>query len=426
MIGEGIGLLGGPGPTAIHDDARGGCEHLTLHVGQRRDVEAERTSLGDLPLELGVKGGDLLGSDNPTADVRGPSLPRERLELLRRDRAALADDAVDRSVRSRLAHRANGRDLDDLTAADGLRAPALAEDEAIAGEEGHRLRDAQPHPPGCAGLDRVGADHAQLGGMLTGSDRGDVRAAPRDRVSEVVERGELRIEHARWAPLLGTHHRHATSQGVTVDSRDVDGNSVARADASPRLTERLERADPTGGVPGLDHDVVVDGESAAGEGARDDGAGTPRGEDPIDPQPRPPPIDRAWSTCDESIERPEQLVHARAGGRGGLDHFRRFEERARDMVADVETGKRGVIRVDEIDLREGDHPVRDPEQLEDAQVLLALRLPSFGRGDDEKAGVYRTDAGEHVLDEAHVARDVDERDALRRTAAAPTRTRGRW
>ncbi len=80
------------------------------------------------------------------------------------------------------------------------------------------------------------------------------------------------------------------------------------------------------------------------------------------------------------------------------------------MVADVEAGERGVIRVDEIDLREGDHPVRDPEQLEDAQMLLALRLPSFGRGDDEQAGVYRTDAREHVLDEAHVARDVDERD----------------
>ncbi len=70
---------------------------------------------------------------------------------------------------------------------------------------------------------------------------------------------------------------------MPVDSCDVDGNTVARADTSPRLTERLERADPTGGMPGLDHDVVVDGESAAGEGARDDSAGTPRGEDTIDP-----------------------------------------------------------------------------------------------------------------------------------------------
>ena len=34
--------------------------------------------------------------------------------------------------------------------------------------------------------------------------------------------------------------------------------------------------------------------------------------------------------------------------------------------------------------------------------------------DDEQAGVDAPDPGEHVLDEAHVTRDVDERDAAAR------------
>ncbi len=72
MIGEGIGLLGGTGPTAIHDDALGGCEHLTLQIGQRRDVEAQRTSLGDLPLELAVNSGDLLRSRQSNGRRSGP------------------------------------------------------------------------------------------------------------------------------------------------------------------------------------------------------------------------------------------------------------------------------------------------------------------------------------------------------------------
>ena len=46
-----------------------------------------------------------------------------------------------------------------------------------------------------------------------------------------------------------------------------------------------------------------------------------------------------------------------------------------------------------------------------------LRLPAFGRGDDEQARVDRADSREHVLDEADVAGHVDERDVRRRTAA---------
>ena len=56
----------------------------------------------------------------------------------------------------------------------------------------------------------------------------------------------------------------------------------------------------------------------------------------------------------------------------------------------------------------------DAEQLEDAQVLLALRLPALGRGDDEQAGVDAADTGEHVAQEPHVARHVDEADRRRR------------
>ncbi len=69
-----------------------------------------------------------------------------------------------------------------------------------------------------------------------------------------------------------------------------------------------------------------------------------------------------------------------------------------------------MVGVDEVGLGQRDHPVRDAEQLEDAQMLLALRLPSFRRRDDEEARIDRTDSREHVLDEADVAGHVHERD----------------
>ena len=54
----------------------------------------------------------------------------------------------------------------------------------------------------------------------------------------------------------------------------------------------------------------------------------------------------------------------------------------------------------------------DADELEDPQVLLALRLPTLGRGDDEQAGVDATDAGEHVAQEPHVTGHVHEADGL--------------
>jgi hypothetical protein len=45
-------------------------------------------------------------------------------------------------------------------------------------------------------------------------------------------------------------------------------------------------------------------------------------------------------------------------------------------------------------------------------VLLALRLPALGGGHHEHARVDRTDAGQHVAQEPHVPRHVDEAHAL--------------
>ena len=74
-------------------------------------------------------------------------------------------------------------------------------------------------------------------------------------------------------------------------------------------------------------------------------------------------------------------------------------------VGDLERGQLDEVGVvEDVDLRQGDDAVADADQLEDPQVLLALRLPPLGGGDDEQAGVDAADAGQHVAQEPHVAR----------------------
>ena len=82
------------------------------------------------------------------------------------------------------------------------------------------------------------------------------------------------------------------------------------------------------------------------------------------------------------------------------------------MVGHLERRQFGEVVTGHVDLGEGDHSVPDAEQLEDPQVLLALRFPALGRGHDEQAGVDPADPGEHVAQEPDVARHVDERQLL--------------
>ena len=53
----------------------------------------------------------------------------------------------------------------------------------------------------------------------------------------------------------------------------------------------------------------------------------------------------------------------------------------------------------------------DPDQLEDPQVFLALRLPALRGSDHEHARIDPADTGQHVAKEPHVTGHVDEADS---------------
>ncbi len=326
---------------------------------------------------------------------------------MRRERAALCYHAIHRSIGQGATHRANRRELDDLSAADGLRPTALAEDEPITGEERERGRDADADPAAGAGRDGVGADDAELGGMLTRPDRDGVGAATRHVVTDAGEHGQLRVEHATGKPTRRLHHCVTSGDRLMLDPDEVDRDTVAGTDLLDRVVEGLQRADACAATSRFHDQFVVDGEEAVGQRAGHDRARSASSEHAVDPQSRPAAILRGRRRSDHPVERPLQLVDADAARCGDADHLRVLEERARDPVREVEPHQFEVIRVDEVDLGQRDHAVLDAQQIQDAEMLLALGLPTLGGRDDEKTGIHRTDAGEHVLDEADVTRHVD-------------------
>ena len=155
------------------------------------------------------------------------------------------------------------------------------------------------------------------------------------------------------------------------------------------------------------------GDRAVGQRAGHDGAAALGREHPVDPQPGPAAIGGRRRRAGELGERRRQLGQAVAERRGDGHDRRAGEERARRVLGDLQRGELDELGVVEhVDLGQRDDAVAHADQLEDPQVLLALRLPPLGGGDHEQAGVDAADAGQHVAQEPDVAGHVDEADRL--------------
>ena len=159
-------------------------------------------------------------------------------------------------------------------------------------------------------------------------------------------------------------------------------------------------------------ELIVDVHGSAGERARHDGAAALRREHPVHPQAWAPAVGRRGGAVDQCSERGAHVVEAHPGDGADADDGCVVQERAGHAVAHVHLLQFAPFLVDGVDLRHGHHAVTQTYEFEDAQVFLALRFPAFGGGHDEHACIHTAHAGEHVAQEAHVARNVDEAHAF--------------
>jgi hypothetical protein len=145
----------------------------------------------------------------------------------------------------------------------------------------------------------------------------------------------------------------------------------------------LERTDPDLVAARQHHEFIVDPQHAAGECAGHDGSGTFGCEHPVDPESRLFEIGRGRRDLEQPVERFSQRGDTHTVDRINRHDLGVGEERALGAFCDFHLGEFDEIVIGLADLREGDHAVRDPEQAQDAEVLLGLGLPAFRGGNDE-------------------------------------------
>ena len=225
---------------------------------------------------------------------------------------------------------------------------------------------------------------------------------------EHVERG---VELSGRAPPGRGDHDVTAGDLVVTDPVQVERDPVACPDLVDVRPQGLDRTDPGAVGAGLDRNRVVVVEPSARERAGHHRSTALGGEHAVDPQPRSMAIGRLGgvsainsSSARRSSSSPLPLSESTATIGAPSRNV------SADVVGDLEHGDLEPLVVDQIALGHGDHAVPQAEQLEDPEVLLRLWLPALGRRHHEQAGVDPTDAGQHVAQEPHVARHVDEAD----------------
>ena len=97
---------------------------------------------------------------------------------------------------------------------------------------------------------------------------------------------------------------------------------------------------------------------------------------------------------------------------GGANDRHVFEEAALHEVADFQFDDFERRGIDEVALGERDDAVAQAEQLEDFEMFARLRHDRIVGSDHQDGEIDAGGAGEHVLDEAFMARHIDDAEAV--------------
>ncbi|HYS50141.1 MAG TPA: hypothetical protein VEM36_15320, partial [Xanthobacteraceae bacterium] len=161
-------------------------------------------------------------------------------------------------------------------------------------------------------------------------------------------------------------------------------------------------------------DLIAHADRSRHDGAGDHDAGAGDVEASIDRQPEMAAVCAQPSAACRVEEMRLQLRDAGPGDRRNRKDRRVRQDRSggedRDLLSDLGDTRGG----DAIDLGQGDGPGAHAEQVDDGQMLAALRHGAVVGGDDEQDEIDAGDAAQHVADEALVSGNVDEADALTR------------
>ena len=328
-------------------------------------------------------------------------------------------------IRRPRGHRPQGRDalgpspppdrarrVEHRPARDGAPGGLVAEDETVPPHPDEGLIDHDLDEPAGARGDVPAFEHRDPAGEGCGPRVHVHRGPVGERALFAREHAELRVEALRH-PGGGLAAQPVAPPDVRASElgpREVDGAPFAVGSARRGPVLGVDAAHPDRGPGRGEDEAVPDRDFAREDRPGHHQARAPHGEGSVDREPE------AGSRLDprrpalrsEGGEVVPERLHAGAGRRRDGEHRRPFEAGALDQRPDPARDRGDLGVVHEVHLGHHRRPRVHAEEIEDREMLAGLgHGPVVGR-DDEEGVVDRGDAGQHVADEALVARHVHE------------------
>ena len=269
-----------------------------------------------------------------------------------------------------------------------------AQDDPVAARGRERLREAELRQPA------VGANEppGHRGGAVADGEAA-VALDPLGRV-------EHHVEPVRGNDRAGRHDRVARLGAALALGRHGEGHPLAGRRPLDLVAVHLDAPHPHLVVVRQHLEPVAGRNASRPEGSRDDPSGAGQAERPVDVQPGATLMAAEVDRRGRASERGDELLEPRPLDRAHPHHLM-----PREQTPDSRLRGLHARAVDGVHLRQRDDALLDPEQAQDLQVLVGLRLRPLPRVDDEQEEVDPRRARDHRPDEPLVPRHVDDREA---------------
>ena len=168
---------------------------------QGREVQSQRSGLGQRPTQVDQGGVEFGRIDDPAANVRVASLTSEALQLVGIHPATLRHHPVHRPVRAGAGCAVHGIHVQDLATPDGFGPAGFPHDEAVTGQQREGYRQVQTDSPAGAGLQSVRAQYPHPYRVLAGTQVEHMGTASRHRMVQLVQDRQGGVNHHGVVPL---------------------------------------------------------------------------------------------------------------------------------------------------------------------------------------------------------------------------------
>jgi hypothetical protein len=295
-----------------------------------------------------------------------------------------------------------------MAAADGALRRLVANNEPVPGDRADRVVEHQLRARVGARGDLIGAEDGDPAGHVGGAQMNVHRRPVAQRAHLGVEHAQIRVDFAH-RPQIGRRHQPiAALYDRLVDAGEIDGAALPGCALIGFLIVGVDPAYPRF-LPRLgQRQVAADVHTAAKHGARRDQAGAGDGKGTVDSEPEVAMHGPFAGLGRDRRQVCRQCLDAVAGDGGDREDRRFGQGRRRQDIGDRGGDVGNPVGIDPVDLGQRDHAMTHAEQIEDRQMLAGLRHRPVVGGDHQKRVIDPGHPGQHVADEALMARHIDE------------------